>query len=118
MAFRTISIGRHRDAEIRLGDETVSRLHAELTVTKAGHYYLTDRGSRHGTWVYRDGKWSELRQDHVGPAERIRFGKFETRFGELIRGRSFDLEAYQPRYRPISIQPLPAGDGDIKATKS
>lgn len=108
MAFRTLSIGRHRDADIRLGDETVSRLHAELTVTSEGRYYLTDRGSIHGTWAYREKQWIAIRQGYVEPVERVRFGRFETRFGELIRGKSFDLEAHQPRYRPISV--TPSGD--------
>ena len=105
MAFRTYRIGRERDAEIRLGDASVSRHHAELTVTSEGRYYLTDRGSRHGTWILRDGRWREHRQGYVKPLDDLRFGKFEVRIVKLLEGRSLDSGTNQTPYEPVSVQP-------------
>ena len=87
MKFQTLIIGRSRRADIRLGDATVSRLHAELTVTASGRYYLTDRASLRGTSVRRDGEWVPHRQGYVGDHERVRFGQFETELSQLFESR-------------------------------
>jgi pSer/pThr/pTyr-binding forkhead associated (FHA) protein len=47
-----ITIGRHRDSDISLGDSTVSRRHAEIRVD-GDRYLITDIGSFNGTYVNR-----------------------------------------------------------------
>ena len=115
MTFRTISIGRQRDSEIRLGHASVSRQHAELTLTDEGRLYLTDRGSLRGTWVLRAGEWIGHRQGFVGLDERLRFGRYDTRLRELLRDDSFDVGIQQPRPEPASVRPRRnPGTGEVE----
>ena len=86
MPQRTYAIGRGPEAPIRITDSerTVSTVHAEITVTEDGRYYLTDRDSTNGTSVFRRGAWRTVRQDFVDPHERIRLGGYETTAHQLI----------------------------------
>lgn len=45
-----MTIGRHRDAEVWINDESVSRRHAE-TRSKDGRVLLRDLGSKNGTYI-------------------------------------------------------------------
>ena len=84
MAFQTLSIGRRRDADIRLTDTSVSRVHAEVTMTGNGKYFLIDCGSLRGTWTRSEnGEWGQHRQGYVDASSPVRFGRFETRLDEL-----------------------------------
>lgn len=84
MGFRTLSIGRRRDADIRLTDTSVSRVHAEVTMSGDGRYFLVDCGSLRGTWSRSDdGKWNRHRQGYVDASSPVRFGRFETRLHDL-----------------------------------
>lgn len=43
-------IGSQKDADIIIGNEAVSRLHARINKSE-GVYYIEDLNSRNGTWV-------------------------------------------------------------------
>lgn len=85
----TYRIGRGTDNDIVIRDgkgyDTVSTAHAELVLAHDGRYYLTDRGSRNGTYVRREGKWKRVRQEYVGEADRILLGDHETSVADLMR---------------------------------
>lgn len=53
LQHRETLLGRHPDCQIVLRDSTVSRRHARI-VQDAGHYYVDDVGSQHGTRVNGD----------------------------------------------------------------
>lgn len=105
MDFRTLTIGRSAAADIQVRHETVSRLHAELTVTRAGRCYLTDCGSLRGTSVYRRGVWAPHRQGYVDLNERVRFGTFETQLDGLLRGSSGGAASNREREGADSSRP-------------
>ena len=85
MAFQTLTIGRRRGADIRLTDGSVSRVHAEVTMTGDGRYFLIDCGSLRGTWTKAgSGEWVRHRQGYVEAASSVRFGRCETRLGKLV----------------------------------
>lgn len=96
--FQTLSIGRHRNSDIRLKESTVSRRHAEVTVTGDGRYYLTDCGSLHGTQVSSgDGAWVNHRQGFVEASATVRLGTFEACIDDLVsRGRRPDRRDERP----------------------
>ena len=63
-------LGRGWDADLFLEDESVSRKHAEFTVTKEGTYYIRDLGSTNGTKVNGERVTGKPRRIFVG--DRIR----------------------------------------------
>ena len=68
---------------LALDHPTVSQRHAELLVL-SGSYYLTDLGSRNGTWRQRDGRTERFSEGYVDPHERVSFGGCEVRVGDLL----------------------------------
>jgi len=78
-------IGRHSDCDIVLGDDTVSRYHAELVLGRNGRPYLVDRRSTHGTWVAERGGWQRLeRGGYVEEQTRLKLGRYETTVHDLM----------------------------------
>ena len=109
MAPQTLTIGRRSDSDIRLDDRSVSRAHAELTLTSEGRYYLTDLDSLGGTWVFRDGRWASHRQGYVEPNELLRFGGYEVNLRSIVEANVFEHSVNQPRHESGSNK-LQTGD--------
>jgi predicted component of type VI protein secretion system len=85
--MKILTIGRKgTDLVLEDTEKQISRLHAELTITDGGRYYLVDCGSSNGTAVKRQGAWKPLKQDFVSEEEEIRFGGFYSlTLRELLR---------------------------------
>ena len=105
MKPQTLTVGRSQGSDVRIRDESVSRQHAELTVTSSGRYYVTDCGSLRGTSVFRGGEWVPLRQGYVGAEERLRFGKFETKLAGLLKDNASRLKARRSTVEAASPRP-------------
>jgi len=85
--MRILTIGR-KGTDIVLNDseKQISRLHAEVTVTDDGRYYLVDCGSSNGTAVKRQGAWKPIKQAFVSEDEEVRFGGFYSlTLGTLLK---------------------------------
>lgn len=80
---RATGTGASGPGVLALDHPTVSQRHAELLVL-SGTYYLTDLGSRNGTWRHRDGRTERFSEGYVEPNERISFGRCEVRLGDLL----------------------------------
>lgn len=87
MGFRTLTIGRSRSADIRIQDSTISRLHAELTLTDDKRFYLIDRQSLRGTMVRQGGQWVKHKAGYVEPNQAIMLGSREIVLAELLERR-------------------------------
>ncbi|MBT2382220.1 DUF1707 and FHA domain-containing protein [Streptomyces sp. ISL-11] len=72
---KPLSIGRAPVSGLRLGDDTVSRRHAELRWLDHG-WRLTDLGSRNGTYVNGLRIAGSVR---VGPGDHVAFGDLSFR---------------------------------------
>ncbi|MBI2389512.1 MAG: sigma-54-dependent Fis family transcriptional regulator [Deltaproteobacteria bacterium] len=101
---RRLTIGRSSDADVCLGDDTlVSRMHADVFAA-AGGYVVTDRDSRHGTFV--NGARIE-RQVSVDPGAVLRVGRTVILLGPIAEDEPRPIEvvghyvvsAYQRRLR-------------------
>ncbi|MCY3564606.1 MAG: trypsin-like peptidase domain-containing protein [Gammaproteobacteria bacterium] len=84
----TIRIGRGRGTDLRLNSPELSRLHAELTVSRNAHdgrldYRLRDCGSSNGSHVFRDGSWQPVREQVVLASEPLKLGGLTTTAAEL-----------------------------------
>jgi hypothetical protein len=72
-----VHVGRSRDNDVTLADESVSRFHAALTVTAAGVMTVRDLGSANGTFV-RERRTPIAGPTRVATGERIFFGDVEV----------------------------------------
>lgn len=90
--MRTFRIGRHRNNDIIVRHESVSRYHGELTRTDDGRYYLTDLDSTNGTYIDNAGRWAQIDQTYVALDDALMLGEFVTNLDELI-GPEGELEA-------------------------
>jgi two-component system, NtrC family, response regulator AtoC len=63
-AAGAITIGRDEDADIRLVDESASRMHARLHVGEASQLFIEDLGTPNGTF---------LREARIAPKQRVPF---------------------------------------------
>ena len=86
------TIGRRADHDLDLADKHVSRNHATLTYRTAGkgasgapgHWFVTDEGSKHGTWV--NGLRLESGQEtRLGEGDYLILGPWTFR---VVRGES------------------------------
>jgi len=68
---------------VLIGDESVSRVHAEIWLEN-GTVMIADRGSSNGTRLLRDGSWVSLNFDAVQPADQVRFGSVALGVHDLI----------------------------------
>ena len=84
--FSVYLIGRGSDVHIHIDDTSVSRIHAELVVTKGGDLFLTDRASSGGTFVARNGTWHRITQDFVKTSDSILLGRHQTTVAKIING--------------------------------
>ena len=82
--IKTVRIGRKQESDVVLDDPSVSRLHAELTVTSDGQAYLVDCASSGGTFVSREQSWQRLQQDFVQASETVLLGRVEVTVQRLL----------------------------------
>ena len=78
------TIGRSPDCDIVLADETVSRRHADLSITLSGDVVLTDRRSTQGTQILERGAWRPLARQVVSRDATVRFGDVTMAVAELL----------------------------------
>ncbi len=107
----TFTIGRDPACDITLADDSVSRLHANLTILGDVRPYLTDRGSANGIRITRRGVRSAIGgPEWLDEIERIEFGDVVIEigdFGEMVRaarearaGKGVAPQAGPPRLVP------------------
>lgn len=107
LARRVFTIGRDPGCDLPLGDDSVSRYHAELVDLGDGTYRLTDRDSRNGTYLISEGR-RELRisEGLVGPRDRVRFGSAALGVSDLIAALKQRVGAApEPAARPAAGPP-------------
>ncbi|MBF0376731.1 MAG: FHA domain-containing protein [Desulfamplus sp.] len=99
---RKFTIGRSRECDIVLADESVSRKHAELIFMPDGKLFLIDCRSTHGTLLINAGKSQSVKQEFISPTDVVRFGDVTMPVKEILEGihlkfKSFNTQAAQPK---------------------
>jgi pSer/pThr/pTyr-binding forkhead associated (FHA) protein len=82
--LRKFTIGRDQNCDIAIADDSVSRLHAELSLHPGGTLSLSDRGSSNGTVLIRRGVSKRVGHETLFPADRLRFGAVELPLEDLL----------------------------------
>src|ERR1051325_9375418 len=80
---RRFTIGRERGCDVLIGDESVSRVHAEMWL-EDGRIMLADRGSSNGTKLLRAGKSTPLNCESLEPGDQVKFGSVTLDLKDLI----------------------------------
>jgi pSer/pThr/pTyr-binding forkhead associated (FHA) protein len=95
------SIGRDRQCDVPIADDSVSRLHAELVFTESNQILLTDCRSSNGTFLIRNGKKEPVRQEVVSPADTIQLGSVVMPMADVLNAlrqkHRKKMEASPPR---------------------
>lgn len=106
MAINTYSIGRSNTADIQLSDPGISRIHAELTVTEDGRYYLVDANSTAGTFIRRLDDWIDLTQGFVTISDTLSLGKSRIAVSEIIqKANALRPASSSPEWDPLTWKP-------------
>lgn len=84
MSFKTYSVGRGSDTDIRIDGQSVSRHHLELTSTNDGRYYLIDANSSAGTKIQKAGNWESIKQGFVTANDYLQLGNESIQVQQLI----------------------------------
>ncbi|MGD9731127.1 MAG: FHA domain-containing protein [Desulfamplus sp.] len=116
---RKFTIGRSRECDIVIADESVSRKHAELIFMPDGKLFLIDCNSLNGTALISNGKpAAAIHQEFLSPTDVVRFGKVNMPVKEILEGihlkfKSFNTQAAMqpplPKKPPQSQKPWVRG---------
>jgi len=100
------TIGRDRGCDIPIADDSVSRLHAEITFAGGGKILLRDCGSSNGTTLLREGAKKLTGEEQVFPGDSIRFGAVTLSVKDM-------LDAINAK-NPVPLPPPPQQASDPK----
>jgi hypothetical protein len=104
---RKYTIGRSPTCDIVLADESVSRIHAELTFLEDGKLLVTDCRSTQGTFLmHQSGEARAVKQELVSTRDTLRFGVVSMPVKEL-------LQAIHLKHPPATPRP-PEGAGLVR----
>src|SRR4051812_2171895 len=81
---RKYTIGRDRNCDVPIADDSVSRLHAEFMFAPPGMFILKDCGSSNGTVLVRDGTQKSLGQEQVFATDEIIFGSVKLSMRDVL----------------------------------
>lgn len=104
MSFITYTIGRGKSADIVIDHESVSRLHAELTVTSSGKYYLVDRNSSLGTCIIRENQAHRIECDYLHPGDQVVLGECKLKLDSLLAMMPDHMPS-EPHFKQMTINP-------------
>nr|VFJ43100.1 MAG: FHA domain-containing protein [Candidatus Kentron sp. FM]VFJ43932.1 MAG: FHA domain-containing protein [Candidatus Kentron sp. FM]VFK07339.1 MAG: FHA domain-containing protein [Candidatus Kentron sp. FM] len=80
----TFTIGRSPDCDIHLGDDSVSRHHATLSLSDDGRWLLKDSGSKYKTFIINSDRAVVVRETDISSTDTLRFGNLTVTARELL----------------------------------
>lgn len=91
--MKTYVIGRSKYSDVVIDVPTVSRKHAELTVTRDSKYYLTDCATTSGTFVAGKETWEKITQSFVSLSDTVLFGRHQISVKDIVNAIKTETEA-------------------------
>lgn len=98
--MKTIRLGKHSANDYVVSEDTVSRYHAQMTITDSGEVFIRDLGSTNGTYI--DGKKIAAETKLVA-GNVVRLGNKVINWQEIAQK--------QPNATMVSSQPAPINAG-------
>lgn len=77
-------VGRSKDCDIRLHDESVSRRHMIVRDEGGGRFTVTDTESLGGIYIDTGGGWQRIKTETVDAATPLKLGEFTTTLGDIL----------------------------------
>ena len=78
------SVGRSPTSDVSISDQSVSRCHAVVGHHAFSNFFITDVGSRNGTWV-NGAEISRQERKVLNDGDVLRFGNVSAEFFSLMR---------------------------------
>ena len=91
---RKFTIGRAKDCDIVLSDDSVSRKHSELIFMEDGKLFLIDCHSQNGTALLKNGHHVPIRQEFISPTDMIQFGDIDMSVKDLLEGLHLKFKSF------------------------
>lgn len=110
---RRFTIGRDPRCDVRVADDSVSRVHAELTCLDDGTLLLRDCGSSNGTRLVRRGVSRAITQEAVHRTDTVQLGGASITVSEMLTVLDGRLPPLPAPARASAPQP-PAAHNDTK----
>lgn len=114
MAAKTrFTVGREQDCDIAIADNSVSRLHAEISLLEGEKLLVRDCNSRNGTEIIQGGQSRRIAQDIASASDTLRFGEVTVAASEIITAVRMLLAVptptvEEPHQSPTAPPPHPA----------
>ncbi len=81
---RRFTIGRDRQCDVPVVDESVSRRHAEIWLADDGALMIADLQSSNGTRLIRNGASLKVNESAIRPGDEVRFGVVTMGVDQLV----------------------------------
>lgn len=78
------SVGRNKQNDLTIDDDSVSKIHAALVLNKENQFQIADTGSTNGTFI-NDQRISYGKAMTISDTDKIKFGTIEVQFTREIR---------------------------------
>ena len=103
MSQSRFTIGRDKNCDVPIADDSVSRVHAELTLLEGGKMLLTDRASSNGTSIMQTGRPTRIEQSYVSQTDQVQFGSVVLSVGEIIEAIQAKIARGHANDPPIAL---------------
>ena len=90
-----LSVGRTKENDLSIDDQSVSKIHASLTVDDMGNLIVADTGSTNGTFINGE-RIPYGKAVFVGNGGRVKFGSVEVTFTAQNIPKPYDLVSAHP----------------------
>ncbi len=114
MVGRRYTVGRARNCDLPIADDSVSRVHAELWFVDSDSLRIRDLGSQNGTRIIRQGREFVLGEETAVSGDQICFGEVKISASDVINALRSSAAAPAPSRTddtPRPASPNPAAPG-------
>ncbi|MEO6587961.1 MAG: FHA domain-containing protein [Pyrinomonadaceae bacterium] len=88
------SVGRNKQNDLMIGDNSVSKIHATLVLNKENQMQVADTGSTNGTFINGQ-RISYGKAMAISDTDQVKFGTIDVSISKEIRAELFEPESIQ-----------------------